>query len=78
MCHGTRKPHKLKVRRYADRMIDINNHLSTFPRKKASDKIGETESSEIILNSMPNVWNNQDYVQGFDSKILFKKSCKYA
>ena len=34
MCRGMRKPHKLKARRYAARMIVINEHLAAFPGAK--------------------------------------------
>ena len=32
---GMRKPRKLKVRRYADRMININEYLDIFPGEKS-------------------------------------------
>ena len=36
--------------------------------------MGVTESNETLLNSMPNTWSKQAYVQGFDYKyISFKK-----
>ena len=38
ICCGMRKPHSLKVRRYAAHMIDLNNYLAVFPREKASVK----------------------------------------
>ena len=40
-----------------------------------SDKMGVTKLNEVILNSIPNSWSNQEYVQGFDcGSILFKIS----
>ena len=59
-----RKPHELKVRHYADRMIDLNEYLAVFPGAKASKKIGETELDKIILNSMPNGCIKKAYMQG--------------
>ena len=39
-----------------------------------TDKIGVTEINEILLNSIPNIWYKQAYVQGFDCEsITFKK-----
>ena len=74
MRRGIRKPHKLKVRNYADRLIDLNEYVSDLPVGKASDKIGETELNEIPLNSMPNLWGKQAYVQGFYcGTITFEK-----
>ena len=49
-----RKLRVLKVRRYAARMIDINEYLATFPGAKAGDNFFETELNEILLNSIPN------------------------
>ena len=46
-------------------MIDINEYLDVFYGAKASNKICEMESNEILLNSMPKIWSRQTYVQGF-------------
>ena len=54
MRRGMRKTHNLKLRCYAACMIDIDEYLYAFQGAKASDKIGETELNEILLNSMPN------------------------
>ena len=54
-------------------MIDINECLSVLPGAKASDKIFETELNEILLNSMPNIWIRQAYVQGFYCETITQK-----
>ena len=46
-------------------MIDINEYLSVFPGENPIEKIGKTELNKIILNSIPNVWGRQVYMQGF-------------
>ena len=56
---------RVKVRCYAACLIDINENLATFPGEKASDNIDGMELNEILLNSIPNGWSNQAYVQGF-------------
>ena len=57
------------------RFIDLNEYLASFPGAPLSNKIGVTELDEIILNSVPNSWYKQAYVQGFYcGSILFKKS----
>ena len=56
MCRRIRKPHKLKVRRFAACRIDLNSYLAILSGAKGSDKIGETELNEILLNIMPNGW----------------------
>ena len=65
MRRGMSNPHELWVRRYAARLIDLNEYLFAFPGAKASDKIGETELNEILLISIPNGWSKQAYMQGF-------------
>ena len=67
--------HSLKVRRYAERLIDLNESLSSFPGATLADKIDVYELNYILLNSMHNIWSRQAYVQAFDFKcILFKKA----
>ena len=40
-----------------------------------TDKMGGTELNEILLNSIPNSWSKQAYVQGFNCEtISFKRS----
>ena len=57
-------------RRYADSMININEHLDALPVAKESEKNSETELNEIILNSMTNVLSKKAYVQGFDCEYI--------
>ena len=58
-----KKLHRLKVRRYAERLIGLNKNLASFLGFTIADKIGISELNEIILNSMPNRWSNKVYVQ---------------
>ena len=60
-----RKPRVLKVRFYAACLIDFNKYLTLFPGEKLTDNIGVAELNEILLNSMPNSWIKQEYVQVF-------------
>ena len=62
------------MRRYDDRMIDLNEYLALLPGAKASDKCFDMELNGIILNRMPNVWSRQAYVQGFDFEYITLKS----
>ena len=62
------------MKRYAARLIYLNQYLA-FPVETMTDKIGVNELNEILLNSMPNRWSKQSYVQGFDwESISFKNS----
>ena len=58
-----------------DHLIDLNEFLPSFPGSTPTHKICMTELNEILLNSMPNSWIKQAYVQGFYWKsITFKTS----
>ena len=75
MRHGVGKPRGLKLSCYTARLIDHNKYLALFPGTNLTDKIGVTELDEILLNSMPNSWLNQVYVQVFDCEyITIKKA----
>ena len=74
MRHGMKKMHSLTVRRYAARLIDLNENLVSFPGANLTDKIDITESNEILLNRMTKSWSKHAYVQGFDfESITFKR-----
>ena len=51
-------------------LIELNEYLPSFPESTPTHKIGMTELNEILLNSMPNSWSKQAYVQGFDWKYI--------
>ena len=61
MCRGTRKPRELKVRRYAECMVDLNGYLDILTGPKASKEIGETKLDKTIFHSMPNGCSRQVY-----------------
>ena len=44
-----------------------------LPEANISDKICITDQYEILLNSISNIWSNQEYVQVFDSKSIHFK-----
>ena len=70
-----KKPRSLKVRRYATRIIDLNEYLAYFPGATMADKIGVNELNKILLNSLINSWSKKAYVEGFDCEtISFKKT----
>ena len=69
-----KNPRSLKARRYAAHLIDINDYLASFPGETMAYKMGINEISEILLNSMPNIWSKQAYLQGFDFKTISFKS----
>ena len=75
MHRGTKKPHSLKVRRHAARLIDMDEYFSSFPGANLADKIDVTEFNDILLNIIPNSWSKQAYVKGSDCEsISFKEA----
>ena len=73
MCRGMKKTRSLTVRRYAARLIYLNEHLASFPGSNLNDKIGVTKLNETLLKIMPNSWYKQAYVQGFDCEYITLK-----
>ena len=75
MCNAPlyEKRRGLKLRRYAARLIDLNEYLEYFPGSTMADKIDITKLNENLSNSMHNRLSKQAYVQGFYGEfILFK------
>ena len=69
-----KKLRSLTVRRYAERLIYLNEYQVSFPEANLTDKIGVTELNEILLNSMPNIWYKHAYVKGFDCDRITLKN----
>ena len=69
-----KNPRIVKVRRYAARLIDLNEYLSSFPGATMADKMGVSELNKKLSNSMPNSWSKQAYVQGFDCETISFKN----
>ena len=64
------KPRSLTVRRFAARLIEINEYLASFPGATFTDRIVITELNIILLNSIPNCLSNHSYVKGFDYEYI--------
>ena len=56
MRRGMKNTRVLKVRRYAARLIYLNEYLASLLWANLADKIDVTELIEINLNSMPISW----------------------
>ena len=75
MSCGMKKPRALTVRRYVERLVDLNEYLASFPGETLNEKIVATKLNEIQRNSMLTRWSRNVYVQGFDyESITFKKA----
>ena len=66
MRHGTRKPHRLKVRHYVEYMVELNDYLEFLLCQRQVKKNGDMKLNKILLKIMPNSWIRQTYVKGFD------------
>ena len=73
MRSGTRKPRGLKVRRYTDCMIDLNEYLAVLPGARSGDKMCEMELNGVLLNSTLNRGTRQAYEQGFGCEYVTSK-----
>ena len=72
---GIKKPRALTVRRYAARLIDLQEYLAFIPRENLNDKINITALNKILLNIIPNSWYIHAYVPSFDWEYInFKKA----
>ena len=74
MNRGVKKTRSLKLRCYATRLIDLNEYLASFLGATLADKMYVTELNVILLNSTPNSWSKQAYVQCFDYESIFLKA----
>ena len=54
MCRGMINPRGFKCRRYAARLIYLNEYFDLFPGETTAEKNRVTELNEIFLNSIPN------------------------
>ena len=70
ICRVMRNPRELKVRRYAARLIGINEYFFAFPGEKSSFNIVETKLNKLLLNSIPGGWIKQACMQGFDCENI--------
>ena len=70
MCHGIRKPRRLKVRGYAAPMVEHNEYLDSFLGSYAGKKICEVESNDILLHRTTIGWDMQYSLQCFDFKVV--------
>ena len=60
----------LKVGRYNDFLVHLDDYLNTFPGEKARDRIGKMGHNKIISNSMLDGSSNQVFVQDFGIETM--------
>ena len=64
----------LKIRRYLVILTELNENLGVFPGSKDSNKMGEEDLNNILIQSIHNHWIKQAYLQGFELEIPFNNS----
>ncbi len=75
-----RKPRKLKMREFMARVEELNHDLRYFPLFIVGARLLEDELLDIYENGVPNSWQKQFLLQGFDpiehTKQEFLEFCK--
>ena len=75
-----RKPRKLKMREFMARVEELNHDLRYFPLFVVGARLLEDELLDIYENGVPNSWQKQFLLQGFDpiehTKQEFLEFCK--
>jgi hypothetical protein len=75
-----RKPRKLKMRDFMARVEELNHDLRYFPTFVPGARLLEDELLDIYENGVPNTWQKQFLLQGFDpiehSKSEFLEFCE--
>ena len=66
MCRSMRKPQDIPFRRFAARLRELNNYLPLFPIYSSAKKMLPEYLNKIILHAVPNVWEKQAYLQGWE------------
>jgi hypothetical protein len=61
-----RKPRKLKMREFMARVEELNHDLRYFPVFVPGARLLEDELLDIYENGVPNSWQKQFLLQGFD------------
>ena len=70
MHRGMRKKHELKLKRYTDCIIDLNEYLAAFPGTKTVENIGETYLNKILLKSISNGRSKNAHEHIFDFETI--------
>ena len=64
-----RKPCYIYLKRFAALLMGINNSLPLFPGSDPTKNIPAEEINDILPPAVPNRWERQSYLQGWDFKI---------
>ena len=76
MRRAIRKPCNMILNNSIARITEINNFLNLFPGLDITKKVTPEELNEILLHVVPNVWDKQDYLQGWDFWMkTFRETC---
>ena len=71
------KPWDLPFKHFSARLTELNNYLPLFPGSGAANKIPPEEHNDILLHAVPNGWEKQVYLQGWDFEMKsYKDMCR--
>ena len=68
-----RKPRKFKMREFMAWVEELNHDLHCFPEFIPGSRLLEDELLDIYENGVPNLWQKQFLLQGFDPIEHFKQ-----
>ena len=54
--HTMWKPRGILFKRFASRLVELNNYFPIFPGSRAAKKISPEELNKILLHTVPNSW----------------------
>ena len=57
-----------QVENFSACLTNLNYYLTLFPWSDASSNIKPEELNKVLVYSIPTLWDDQDYIQGFDSE----------
>ena len=77
MSRAMHKPQSLSFKRFTARLAELNDYLPLLPGSIKSNKVVPEELNEILLQSIPNGWAKQSYLQGWNFEgRTYKETCK--
>ena len=77
MRRAMRKPWDISLKRFTTRLTELKNYLLLFPGSSADKKMPPEELNKILLHAVPNGWENQAYLQGWEFEMKsYKDTCE--
>ena len=73
---STNKPQSMTFKRFAARLVEMNNFLPLFIGSDDLKKMKIKELNEILLHTVTNAWEKQSCLQGWDFELkTYRETC---